>query len=276
MNAKMALLAASAALALSAPSAASATVTFSGSYLEAAVAQVSNLGSNGDTQSQNVDGDVYTSHVYTDSHKVGGHVVGDTVNFSSEVSDVLNPTGGSYEFIQDNQASNTDIHNNLYSLSSGQFSVSFNVSNSFDLSWDYSSLGSSFVVPVSVGPGGFFYSRAGSFSTTLIDLSTSSAIGAVLNSAPNSTGSMLWTGLAAGNYKLLTVNDFTNGTAAALFSTTGSASGDVDALFNFDITEVRPPPPGVPEPGTWAMLMVGLFGVGGLLRARPRARAVAA
>ncbi len=76
-------------------------------------------------------------------------------------------------------------------------------------------------------------------------------------------------GLGAGTYSLWTQDLSPNNTLASINCGCGTLpSAGVTGKFSFNIAAA------VPEPGTWAMMILGLFGTGALLRSR-RERAVA-
>ena len=77
-------------------------------------------------------------------------------------------------------------------------------------------------------------------------------------------------GLGAGTYVLWTDNLSPNDTLASINCGCGTLpSAGVTGKFSFNIAAAA-----VPEPGTWAMMMLGLLGTGAVLRRR-RERAVA-
>lgn len=64
--------------------------------------------------------------------------------------------------------------------------------------------------------------------------------------------------------------DFASG--FALFRTIDTSVGFPELTFaRFSVAQVTPPPVGaVPEPATWAMMLLGFFGIGGAMRSRQK------
>lgn len=71
----------------------------------------------------------------------------------------------------------------------------------------------------------------------------------------------------------LTLEDGTSdGTLDRPFSLTNNVNTN---FARFSVSQVAPPPPpvgAIPEPSTWAMLLLGFFGIGGVLRSARRSR----
>lgn len=104
------------------------------------------------------------------------------------------------------------------------------------------------------------YAYPGNFYTELYSNSTGYLDTNYINSGESGTESY---NLTAGSYYLYTSS---NSSTYAYTGVQGTANASEAGLFTFNFTNVAP----VPEPSTWAMMLVGFGVVGTSMRRRPR------
>jgi hypothetical protein len=138
--------------------------------------------------------------------------------------------------------------------------------------YDDEFIGTSAIIPdptcggTGCAPGGGpqWYAKVGNFSVTFTATVSGgafdgAAVFSVFSPNSNATGGFVgWEGLDPAGFSESPLYDVH----------TGVVTGD---LANIDLGL---PPPGVPEPSTWAMVLVGFGGLGAMLRARRRGGAL--
>jgi hypothetical protein len=276
MKFNLALMAAAGAVALGAPSLANATITFGYEYMSAPTYEFSAHGNHTDSPDgyMSADGGVHTvggTHTYTDTVTSTVFVpppphntttTEDTGEFGSSTGAVIDPlSSGSYFFDQSLNFSNLDASNYVYGAAYGDFEYGFSSDAAFTLTINYTTTGSTACVSCTTNTAPTFLTRVYNSDFSFFQSFVTSV---------NDAGTVAYVNLAPGTYVLQTFNS--DDAYAALY-TTGTAAANGTGAFNFEITS---PTSGTPEPGVWAMMMLGLFGTGGMLRMRSRMRTVAA
>jgi hypothetical protein len=272
--------AAVAALALAAPGLANATVTFNGSWLYANVLLAATNGNhtaNDAAYSLGPPTTIGGTHSFTDSKttttfvKIGKKLVPITTTKLEDSGILTASTGailfdaasGAYNLTQGVNLTNADAANGSYAAAWGAYVYDFVVSNPFNFTISYDATGGSSTTGV------------GSSATTpdlytyLYDYTPPNAFNS-FHVVPGDSGSLTFANLPAGSYQLYTY-DWTEPEGQDYFGI-GTASSNINANYSFEINEIPP----APEPATWAMMLAGLFGLGGALRSRRRLAAIAA
>lgn len=139
-----------------------------------------------------------------------------------------------------------------------QFSNSFNSGGTFTDYYSFS-IGAN-----SNGAAGSTFDTAWNFFVTGVDVTKITLSGGTLGSAlvDNSPNSFIFTGLGTGTYLLTVSGKLTDG----LFS--GDYNGTIHAINTAPTTPTAPVASPAPEPADFAMALMGLAGVGYMVRRR--------
>jgi len=236
-----------------APSLASAAVQFDNVYLSS-TSSASATGAT--TQSQTVS-QTYTSlasGVSEDASSIASSTKGNSSSQSDTSATLSNASNGSFDINESLNTSTTSAGTattNAHASAGEQAAYTFNSTKPFDITLTgdlYGHTGSQ---------------TTGSVEVLLEDLTTSSTVYSSILQA-TSTGSFLsqvLNNLASGQYEL-SFNNVTDPSS----SVTGKSKSD----FVADNGELSFAIAGVPEPATWAMMLLGVGGIGAVMRRRRR------